>query len=505
MFERLVYLLKSMFLGILKLIRVRRKIRVAGGILLLFLGGMVFIPHVRAVTVDELIPHVTVYSTVQKDIIDLDNVTLYTDDGVNRSLGFNINAEENISLNTYNIIPCRQFENESIADGTASYTSPYVSNINYALLYDLYSAKYLLIAGDISSTSTSYNGIENSIKLTCGVDVSQAEYIAIAYKFIETYTNITALAGQVKIIALDEGGEDHLVTVKFGYLTTSVLNIGDLDGDGKSDDVRLYYVTADATTITNTPQILQLAWQDLAQQLLNVRFIKVVSIIYGYYAIIGAGSGAIKIAYRYVLFNDNIFKMNNIIVNASTLQFKATDKITSTIKIKKIVDAQIPIKKELKCKPSGDPDSNVITYQYKFSLPDDSALSFSNTYVNLTLPSYEGFSIDNVTEFWIDTEDKLDMLQNYEAGDELTIMSSVDVGNLHIIELKIKYSEEHYNTIMYQGVGFVFFITHPIEAFYFVLGSIIAIIAVTLKWRSGKETGEKLKAKGAPKKGLREL
>ncbi|MGQ4916045.1 MAG: hypothetical protein ACP6IU_15035, partial [Candidatus Asgardarchaeia archaeon] len=445
---------------------------------------------------------------VTKDIIDINNIFKYTDqNGENQTLQYwQVQSDKNMSFDVLNIELQQQFLNATKTSATGS--TELTEQID--LLQDANYINYLLFKVTNTSSLTSATWYWKQFENDVDIDVSNTYYLLYA--------------GEINVIQGDVA--DYILTVKFVF-TDQFANEKEIWLQFRAQSDTTYEDTVNNALVhqQNVTQscIIQVRIQDLLDALgKSYKLVKLSKIRYylSFKTATTISSSSYEVASMIysALVLPQKFEINSITINhTKTISVKAS-RISGSLKINKIADVSIPALLDLQTydpsrsddkEPFIDVDSAgnyKIKYTWKFSLSDDPAIQFSNTQVNLTLPNYEGFSVANITEFIVDTQDELSTLQNYKAGDEITILSNPSVGDLHLIIMTIAYPVEIYNAIMGEGVGIFYFITHPVDAMYYIFGFILAVIFSYLKWGRGKETGEKYKAKGLPRsrKGLRE-
>ncbi|MCD6485258.1 MAG: hypothetical protein J7L47_09145 [Candidatus Odinarchaeota archaeon] len=452
-------------------------------------------------------PQIFVYSDLTKDVVDLNNVFRYVDNsGNNATLQYyQVQSGKNITFHVTGIEFSRQFENASL-DGTITCSGS--NSYDVDLLKDTNGISYLMLkiwnTSAISTSSWYYLQLDNTVEKT----LPDPENTWIL--FIGKVQNISASASyylQVAYTIKDEFSNQYTIILKFHY-----------NDRGYTGDTIYVYVERDYN-------IIQVNMKALLDSVgLSIRPSKLVKVSYkvAYYEAdtLEQQYTFAGMIYAAAVIDDKPLKINDVLLNATAeVTIPATDKIRSTIPVNKIADVQIPAVLNLQVyDPNIDGDKEPfwdldkagdykIKYTWKFSLPDDPAIQFSNTQVNLTLPDFDGFSISNITEFIVDTQDELSGLSSYKAGDEITVISNPSTGDLHLIIMTISYPVEIYNAIMGEGAGWFYFLTNPLGALYFGIGVVISVIAGYLGVKSLKKKGEEYKAKGLPKskKGLKTL
>ena len=261
------------------------------------------------------------------------------------------------------------------------------------------------------------------------------------------------------------------------------------DSDSYVDDVEIY--------IPSSINSIQYSFEYVFENLLSVEVTKLDSIkFYCWMQANTTTSQTIsKVLFRAFFIQASKTKINSVLLNkTNSISFKASA-ITTTRDIEKIADTVIPIKKQLAPKKIPNSDTLEIEYDYEFSIPDDSALSFSNVVVNMTLPDYEKFSVNNVTEFYVDLEDKLDTLQNIKPGDTITVMQNPTPGNLHQIQITIKYSEDIYDKLITEKVTFVWYDPDTwTVAFWGFVAAVLSLVGIGVGWAKAKQREAATKA-----------
>jgi len=467
----------------------------------LFAMGIITVSAAAATTytVDELAPKITAFGNLTKDVKNFNDIFAYVDNNnENQTLSYARNG--NLTFEVWNIKFKEAFLNKSVVDATETTLK---ATADVFLLQDANEIPYILI--DVKNNSAISAGDYYYVIYSFSVDVTLTKeyYVLFEYRNLSLTDDVTSIVAELDLELVDEGGENHWLLLNFKTGASEKIETLDyatagIDDDTYADDVKITYPI--------TYQIVQLKIQTI-NEILDVSCVKIKTF---QLALVATSDGSAsqseaKGQFRVANIYDKQVKINNLTLNKTTTIAIDSDTISSTVEIEKISDVVIPFKFSVDPQVYGNPKVHKIEFDYRFQLPDDSELSFSSVKVNLTLPSFKEFSVSNVTEFYINTEDKLTMLQDHEAGDEITIMSSVSVGYLNRITLKIKYKPEYYNIIMKTGAGFFWFITRPIDAIYVILGSIIAIICGALGFKKLKEKGEEVKSKGMPKqkKGLK--
>lgn len=453
-------------LSLFSLLFRRNKIRVACGILfvlLLFSMFSVAFFAPKTIATETYEPSLTVYGFVQKDIIDPSNILLYQSNGKNQTLEYSIDTSKNISFAVTKVQLGKQFENAS-TDGVVAGSTEVTLEKN--LLLDSNNIRYLLLkisnSSAITNTTVFYGKtIEDTLDLT----ITGSEYIIFIADAEALAGDIAAYEIKVLFGFVDEYANNYLIQL-------SLLTNGNSRGYNSVSKIAYCYMNL---TKTNVMQIqINKLLQDVG---LAVHPSKITFVRYGILFRPNTISASYSVAGKIyaAIISPEPWKIGNVIVN-NTKIFE-TKEISSTLGIYKIADAQIPFIYNVPADPDPDADTLKIKYEWSFMLPDDSALSFSNVVANLTLPNYQGFSIDNVTEFYIDLVDKMDTLKNHKAGDVITVMTSPSVGDLHQISITIKYPEDIYDQIITNQVAFVWYDPGTwTVSFWAVIASILSIL-----------------------------
>ncbi|RUM28765.1 MAG: hypothetical protein DSY42_07860, partial [Aquifex sp.] len=183
-------------------------------------------------------PQLTVQGTVTKDIIDMNNIFLYTDENSkNQSLPYG--CDGNISFSVYNVYFRDGLVNTSVAKAGTLLTSTFTIN-SKQFLYDANKIPYILIDETYSTTG---NTAAQYGYITFSMDLSTNPYLLIIAKILDipqnTAANLTSIRIQIVLVAVDEGGEDHYIVIQLGNVTAAnaVIDVVE-DSDTLNDDYR---------------------------------------------------------------------------------------------------------------------------------------------------------------------------------------------------------------------------------------------------------------------------
>ncbi|MCD6485196.1 MAG: hypothetical protein J7L47_08825 [Candidatus Odinarchaeota archaeon] len=458
-------------------------------------------------------PQIFMYSDITKDIVDMNNVFLYKDEnGENVTLSYWVpNTDENMTFSILNVELTRQFENATVDTSLLSFGAELSASVE--LLRDSKDISYLLIKVSNSSalTADTWYGVSLTNLISGDFYVDNSYYALMIGQIVALNGTISNYNQKFRMVFLDEFNNEITIRILLNFNATEMYwedTIGALNYMINGSEYNVVQVKLQKILDNLTKSYSLVKLKSIQYEVL----FKTGSTLSSYYEIAGKFYACRVLSEPFKIENTFVHKL-------STISVKADSSITSTIGIKKIADVTIPAKLDLQVydpnigedkEPFWDMDKAgdyKIKYTWKFSLVDDPAIQFLNTQVNLTLPNYSGFSIENVTEFIVNTQDELSSLSSYKAGDEFTVISNPSVGDLHLIIMTIAYQVSIYTEIMSQGAGWFYFVTHPLEALYWVVGIIVTVIGAVLGIGWVKSKGEETKAKGAPKskKGLKTI
>jgi len=470
----------------------KNKIRVAGGVLILvFLLSIVlsaaFVPNVAATGVRK--PELKLYGIVTKDIVNMSNVYTYIDqNGNNRTLHWEVNSDENITIKIGDILFKDTFLNSSTqGDVVLSHGT----NAKWQYLCDSNGIPYILgeVHNDTSGEETFYASLVDTVDITFSSD----DYIIIVAKVIDYKASYAQI--ETKLRFVDMGGEDHILNIFIENRTGSdSISLTDssvpFGSDGKSDDV--IFTTYNKPILSDFYIICFNVNNIFERAGLSTEIVKCTAVVY---LTVGGVSTSyadnyVKVAFKMLTIRNSIPKINDIELNDTTsISFKATSKITSNYDIVRIANAKIPFMYY----PSADkiPDDKELTIKYSWDivLPDDDALSFSNLELNYTHGS------GNITEFWVQGTDKTDSYKSLKEGDEVTLLTSLTPGTLYNIKVKIAYTEDQYDALITEKVAFVIWKpeTWPV-AFWGLIATILSAFGITVKWVRAKKREAATKA-----------
>lgn len=413
-------------------VRVRNVIFVVFAFLLIFSIAMRFPP---ALCVTE--PKVTIYGTLTKDVTDLSNIWTWVDEDGNKTLPYSRTA--NITVSVGNIHFEEPFLNAS-TQGT--FDCPAGIELTAQYLTDASGIPYILLyAKNTSAIASYYAKLRDKVDLTIDPD----SYVVFAGKIFLNDTADPRFSIELKLI--DAGGEDHYLTIWFNaYSGTDSIDAFDTgsDSDSVADDARVKLYNTD---VLNDYVVVQFKISDILTAAgLSTEIVKVEEIIYQIaYVAPAAGDNELKVFFRYAFISSKAVKINNVILNGTTISLDA-DSITINRNVKKIADVVIPFEYELPPRSkSYNPDALEVTYEWLVDdevLPNDPALSFSDVNLNYTVPSGE------IVSLYINGADYLSSIpSDAEAGDKVTLLS-LRVGTQYLIISKVKYSGEEFDAIV---------------------------------------------------------
>lgn len=434
-------------------------------------------------------PKAILEGTVTKDIIDLNNIWLYeSDNGENKTLPYKRNG--NITINVGNLHFRDAFINASVkgtitAGGQAQY------------LLDSNGIPYILL-----TTSNTTPTSDPAVTLVDTVDQSfdPSSYIFIIAKILYT-DNLAYNHMSVKLTLIDTGGEDHqLVIYLYNVSGTDLIELTDSgsDSDTLIDDVFVHIKNLEAYKY----YAFCLKLSDIFQKAgLNTELVKITKVEYNAKTQIDTtkSSTTIKVMFKVVQIVKNKVMLNGILLNdTSTISISADSFSSTGLTLIKIADAQIPF--EYQVSPEDilkDPDKFTLEYRWIFSLPDDSTLSFSNTYANITIGDIPA---NNITLFTINGADYTDIIKNQEY-----YSWEITAGTQYLVTLKAEgIPEDIYDALIHRetppsGGGLVVQIEWWIGALLIAIGSIFGSYGVWLV-KKGKEMQRKAKSKYLSKK-----
>jgi len=405
-------------------------------LVLVGLFGMNLLMGVMPVHAAATKPQLDLYGMVQKDIINLNDVLLYQDeDGNNQSLPYVVDDNRNITIGVGDIKWDTQFLNATIVpltlgsaavDGYAQYLTD-SNGIPYVLVY----------AYNVSNSPTVNAYLVNTLDYTFETNA----YFVFCTKIFLAEGSTPRIRFDLKL--LDVGGEDHYLTfIVWNSSGTNNIRLLDTDSDCDDlvDDVQVDIYEANIGEY----YAYQFKISDLFTTAgLNTEITKIEAIHYRVVQSTSSlGDNEIKGIFKYAFISNKLVKINDKIVNGTQITYKASDGITTTRDVIKIADAQIPFK--YSPTPDHYADANALTIKYSWDivLPDDAALSFSNLELNFTMGS------GNVTEFWVNGEDKYNTYKDLDAGDEVTLLTSMTPGTLYNIKVKIAYTATEYDELV---------------------------------------------------------
>ena len=282
-----------------------------------------------------------------------------------------------------------------------------------------------------------------SADINCKIDKTfDAEsYIVVCGKIL--LAEGTNPREQFRITLVDEGGEDHILTIiMFNGTATSDLALVDRDSDGKTDDVNvnMYHLFTDGKY-----WVLQFKIADIFENAgLTTNIVKATQIQYAFLQnCVASSDNEGKALFRMFFISEKKITVNSKPLNGTSVQLDS-DTIDINCEIEKIVDVQIPFRWQPEAEKAYDDKNQIIDYDFEFLLPDDTALSFSDVKLNFTVPSGE------IQSLWINGQDYLSNVENKDPGTEITLLSSISAGTQYIVNCKVKYSEEEYYELAQQ-------------------------------------------------------
>ena len=428
-------------------------------------------------------PQLTLEGVETHDVYYLDNIFKVKTSTGDIELPYEYDSERNITIDVYYIEFAEQFINESVAKATQSDTA--LATASWSLLRDTKDIKYILC--DIRNASTLANGdsYSSTLEFTLTTDVKSSDYLLFIAKVYDRSSDVTKINYEVRIYAIDEGGEDHYLFIRPGYYTTSV-SVFDtvLDNDEHTDDVAIY-INYDTLAEVCVIQIPLETFNDA----LNVNFVRWEKIAYT----VGVSSNATqaesyaKVFIRVAnIFNSKVM-INNIVLNKTSTISINNEKISSTVDITKIANAQIPFKYRVEPEKSYDADNLAIKYDYLFKLETgDGAISYGTVTANFTVNDFKSPDA-NVSYFFINGADYTEQLESngYYSW-------AVSPDTQYVVQAKFVCSEELFDVVIGRetppgGIG--------VEVIYWYIGAFLAFIGGLVIYIH-RRTGEAIQEKG---------
>ncbi|RLI81130.1 MAG: hypothetical protein DRP01_11240 [Archaeoglobales archaeon] len=398
---------------------------------MVFFGANIAVPVFTTV----IEPAVTIYGNLTKDIRDLNNIWLYTDEnGKNVTLDYQRNG--NITFTVDKIKWVDAFINESV-QGTLTVSSNAEGSAQY--LTDADGIPYILIT--VRNTSDITGGIGARLDDTCSITFDKDSYVFIVAEICYAEPPTPYVYFALKLI--DMGGEDHVLEFQFlnvsGTNDITLVNSG-IDNDNKEDDVQVKVFNVSV----GEPFVYQRKITDIFSEAgLSTEIVKCEKVVYGANFVgspYSASDNEVKTLFKAALISEKQIKINNIAVTSRQITIDS-DSISINREIEKVADASIPFVYSVPYEKAFDDKNRKIDYDFEFLLPDGCELSFSSVKLNFTVPS------GTVESLWINGQDYLDKISNKDPGTDVTLLSSVSAGTQYIVNCKVKYSEEEYYEI----------------------------------------------------------
>ena len=374
-------------------------------------------------------PSLILKGTETHDVYDLSNVFyVKTSDGA-IELPYEPDVSKNISFSVLSVEPEKQFENVTLVSPSGD-TDKFDYTID--LLRDANGISYLLMKMTnktaLAPNTWYYIQFENTIEK----EVDNDYYLLLMGEVEALQGTMEFYYLHFQLVFLDEYGNEREIWLD---LESNDLDNIDLTWERSTGQL----VHRQNATKSNAIQI-QIRWilETLGKSWSIVKLEKVRYKVAFYTASTLDSQYEIAGKVYTAIVSPVAFKVNNVLLNyTKTISFKATRSISSTLEINKIADVSIPFVYTVEPEKSCDAESLSIKYDYLFSLPSDSALSFSSVIANVTKGD------GNVSYFYINGADYKETLesQGYYSW-------SVSAGTQYYVTLKIEYTEEQYDAII---------------------------------------------------------
>lgn len=407
-----------------------RKILVSIIFVSLFMVGMMagMMPQ-QAFAADIYEPQPEIHGVLTKDILNLSDVFAYeTDNNQNTTLPYSV--ENNISIDMWNIEYEKQFENYSLT--TITTASGFTAES--ALLRDSNYIRYGLLKITNNTALAADTWYTAFFGNTLDVQVKNSYYILASAKIAKiagtNYKTITT----INYYFYDDNLNSFLISINFKDADVADINIG---------YTTYLYADINATKYST----VQFKLQDLLDtaglgytltKLYKVEYkvqVKTASTVTDA-SVIASGQ------FRAARILSVPAKIENKMINGTTITFPAEKSIDTTVPLVKIANIQTSFKylPGIITKTWNDKEF-LISYSWTVTIPNDTGLSFSDVYMNFTVPSGE------VQQLLVNGEDYRDAVKDKNAGNTVTLLNSMSAGS-YMISCTVKYSSSDYDAII---------------------------------------------------------
>lgn len=378
-------------------------------------------------------PQVYAAGTVTKDVLVGQSIWLYNWTGVDQHLPFDLNGS--ITVNFNKILFSPGLMNKTI--GTLSAQYGWSASADY--LTNSYNIPYFLLTGTNTSTPSA-GGKYNIATMDQDVDVkvTNDKYLLMQAVGVEE----SGINGIYHLIVtytfLDEGGTTR-------YISMILSELAD-DSEG------ITYNGADTITVIHkvtdvmTSHTLQMSIKQILDTAgVSWQLSKLTGIEYKEYAVAGdtaaSASQTGKGAFYVALVTDRTYINRDDadhLVNGTSLSFNDTEGVINVYgtNATKILDVAIPFVYKPDPEMKIDSENTAIAYKWPIILPKSDELTYSNTVINMTLnKAPTAFSY-----LYVKGTDALSNILDKNAGDTVTLASSLVPGDQYDVETKVKYT-----------------------------------------------------------------
>ena len=428
-------------------------------------------------------PQPYVYGTCVKDIVFGESIWRWEDEkGVDHVLPYTVRKDENITLDAWYVAFTPQMANESFSfTGSAS--------DEWAKKLDDHGLNYWYIRNVLDDQSKS--GEWATLSAEVSVPVTETTHVLVCMKLV----SIGSPASDAELFAdiyMSSGGNGYMVRIGLSTLvagiTTSFVHGAEVD-----------YVVIKYPAQAGDAIIAQFPLEDVFNRISGMSIdmdsttkITLSVIVHNDGDSTTTGESA-EAYFRFCIITEGPVYVNgrDYVLNSTsgtTIQLPASEKLelygadaTGAHRV------TIPFIWYLTPERNGNPDTYEVDYTYDFKLPSQAVESYSGLTLNLTLNR----DASTIEKLYLNGEDLLPTVMDKTGT--VTLKSNLTPDTDYTLLMRVRYTADEYIEIFKAEAGFLYYITHPIALFCYIIGVILVALGFKAK-------GKKFQAKALPRR-----